>query len=209
MQAHWLEMFQTGMFIILGLAGLLALLAGLLFVIVPGWAMELNTYSSRWVSLRRKSYPLERLHSIEPWVYRHHRLMGATALLGAGYTLYHLAFSYRHEYVLSIVGASPLADWLLSAAWWFILLSTLAIVVLASLLALRPSALKAPEAWLNQWLSTRRVMAWLEQPYFGADGLVSKHPRLFGLLLLLAATYLLITMVGLGASRILVTDLLS
>lgn len=190
----WLPDIMAGL---IWFAALFALFWGLLFVVAPQLALGLNRGSARWISMRRSTHPLERLHHIEPWIYRHHRLVGSLLLIACAYLLHHLGFRYRHEQVLRLMGDSLLAEWLLDTAWWFVLLSTLAILGVAMVLALRPSALKGFEGRANRWLSSRRAMARLEQPWFGPDSLVARYPRRFGLLLLLAAAYL-----GLVASSV-------
>jgi hypothetical protein len=188
------EMLWQGMETLLGFVGLCALLFGLLFLLAPSLALELNRRSGRWVSTRRGGRVLERPINIERPLYRHHRLLGTALLLGCAYILYRLGFHHDQAALLASLAGQALYAWLVDAAWWFVLLTTLASLLIASLLALRPSTLKGLEQRLNRWISSRRALGLMERPHHGPDSLVGRYPRVFGVLLLAAAVYILLAL---------------
>jgi hypothetical protein len=179
------------LFLIIG--SIFALLLGLLFILSPRQAAALSLRYSHWHSLRRPSRPLEIPRSVDPYLYRQHRLVGLVILLSASYILYRFAFSYDSSAALHtltpLFGNALVSEWLLAATLWFILPVSGLLLLFGSAMALKPSTLRGVERWANHWVSTRKFLQPLEKQNKSLDNWVARHPRPFGILLILAAGY--------------------
>ncbi|HXU92156.1 MAG TPA: hypothetical protein VFP33_00720 [Gallionella sp.] len=185
------------MFLLLG--ALLGILAGLLLILKPQLVHATNRAASHWISTRRLNLILDRSINIEHWFYRHHRLTGTVAVLGAAYLFTFFGLLFDKTSAVQRTGAYlpfKLQEGLLDA----LVLGSLAgaaVALLAGLfLWLRPSLLRGIEADANRWVSTRRVNRVLDMPRDQVDRFVEQHARSMGWLLLLGSFYLFVAMVG-------------
>lgn len=182
------ESFLLALLIGSAFAGLI----GLLYLISPGVAKTLSLRANRWVSLRRRSRPLEIPHSLDSSFYHYHRWFGLFILISATYILYHFAF----EISLNEAGVAfskyinhSAANWLLEAFLWFIVPMSLLFIVFGATMAIKPSALKRIEKLSNRWISSRKITQPIERQNLFMDGWVERHPRHFGIIVLLGASY--------------------
>jgi hypothetical protein len=65
------------------------------------------------------------------------------------------------------------------------------VLIIGSIILIRPSLLKGVETWGNTWVSTRHTTRFLDTPHSGIDSLAACHPRLMGGFLLLGGLYVL------------------
>lgn len=171
----------------------IALVVGLVYLTVPGYAQVLNERLSSWHSLRRSIKPLERSRTFGPALYRYHRVSGLLIVLAANYVLYQLGFHYQHERLVTtlahVVTSYALADWLLTSMLWFSVPVMLLILLFGAALATRPSRLKGIEAHSNRWISTRRLLQPWDAPHYALDNTVKRNPRRFGLIVITLSAY--------------------
>lgn len=176
----------------------LALLAactlyGLVLLLAPGMAWRISAALDRRFSGRRALRPLEVPRATEAAFYRHHRLTGA--LLVAGVTAFFLLYflDYPRDTVMAALAADygrALAGALLDATEAFFLVANALVGLFGAVMFFRPSLLKPLEATANRWLSTRQAVKGMDQPHEPVDRFARRRPRLTGVLVLLGAIYI-------------------
>lgn len=166
----------------IALAVLLAVaaLVGTVVALQPAALERLRRASQR----RREAHLSERLnrpYNLDRWFYRRHRLygvaVGGLALVLLGYLTFGdvtyrwpAAIEPRYRGV-----ASMLIDVARILLWLF---GTFALVI-ATVVFVRPSALKGIEDKVNRWISPGRS-AGLEHEFRGPDEWAVRHPRAWG-----------------------------
>jgi hypothetical protein len=179
------------MFLLLG--ALLGILAGLLLIFNPQLMLAVNRIASRWISTRRLNLMLDRSVSVEHWFYRHHRVFGMLAVLGAAYLFMYFGLLFDKAVAIQRLGSYVhfrQLDGLLDA----LVLSALAGGAVAFMtglfLWLRPSLLRGVEIGANRWVSTRRAIRVLDVPRNHVERFIVSHAPCVGWLLLLGSLYL-------------------
>lgn len=173
------------------------LLLALLLIFKPQWLERVNRIANRWISTRHLNQFLDRSFSIEHWCYRHHRLLGVTVMLGAGYILCYFGLLFDKAAAMGHLSRylpSSLLDALLDALVLSSLSGAAVAFAVGLFLWLRPSMLRSMEIGANQWVSSRRATKGLEIPRDQVEHFVARHARRVGWLLLLASIYLFFIM---------------
>jgi hypothetical protein len=169
----------------------LALLLSLWLVASPGALLDLNRKLSRWIDTRPSIEALERPLMLERVFYRHHRVLGVATILGAGYVLWRWAVAWDRQAVVALLDRRWVAaglDWVVAVVGLHVLILVAGIVILV-----RPSLLKGLEHTANRW--HRGPSADRLDTVVGAvDRGVETHPRVAGVVLLLASTWSLLAL---------------
>lgn len=166
----------------LALAVLLAIAAaiGIAVALKPATLERLRRASQR----RRQAHlseTLNRPYNLDRWFYRRHRLygaaVGALALVLLGYLTFGDA---SHRWIAAVEPRyRGVADMLADAArvllWGFGMFA----LVIATVVFVRPSALKGVEGKVNRWIRPARK-AGLDQEFRGPDQWAVRHPRAWG-----------------------------
>lgn len=175
-----------------------ALLIGLLLITRPSIALNINRIMSREYSLRRAMKPIEVAHyTLEPYFYRYHRAIGLTLIFFSTYILYTMLFNYPINTIARSLGGDTNLQarlWLLESLQAFLILTSSLIILLGYLVYTRPSQLKRVETIANRWLSSRQAQRILDINHHGPTRSVQHHPRLWGVLILLGALFILYTL---------------
>lgn len=184
---------------------LLALAVGALLALVPRKAQGWFRHGDRWISTRQLTKPLDVMRNADSTMLRYPRALGAILLAGALYILIKgsffiagLSVAEGGQLLARLFADTPRPTPLWEALW----VALIALILLGALLALTVGAaavLKAEtlRSWsglANRWLSTRRALKPLEQPYYGLDRLVNERPRVFGAVIATLALYSLIVL---------------
>lgn len=152
--------------LVLGL-GLLLAGAGVTLQAIMGERGQPGSLGRAWTAV-------EQQWRIEHFIYRHHRISGAVIMLASAFFFWQFA-------TLGIFSGSPL-----DSAWelpiWLLVAGNAANLVVGLIVFFRPSRLKPIEAVTNHWFAVdSRSVA----------NRLAMHPRLRGLLILLAAVVVL------------------
>ncbi|MCL4471562.1 MAG: hypothetical protein M1547_10705 [Gammaproteobacteria bacterium] len=200
MQAQWAiageVVLQSFLALLLG-GAVLALVLGIWMFFQPERVFLVNRFFSQWLSSRKLTRPLSQpVYHIERRVYRHHRVFGAALLAGAGYILYSLWFRYDKAAVLNIFREynPKQVAWLLDSAVFLLNLTSIAALLVALCLIVRPSLLRGIEAWANRWFTTRHMEKPLEVMHMKQDEAAGRNPRVTALLLVLGSLYVLLNL---------------
>jgi hypothetical protein len=174
----------------------LALLVGALLLARPRALFALNAWLSRWVDTRRAFGMLDEPHHLERFFYRHHRILGALIVAGAGYVLWRWAFYYQRADLVALLGARWLSrglDWLPGALETALVTLHGAILMIGVLVFFRPSLLKGFERTANHWQPGLATTP-LDTVVGNLDGAFEGHPRVSGLLLVVSAFWCLLAL---------------
>jgi hypothetical protein len=173
----------------------LALFVGVLLLARPQALFALNASLSRWVDTRAAFNALDRPRHLERFFYRHHRMLGALVVLGAGYVLARWAFAFDRDDLLSLLGprwASRGMDWVPLAVETTLVGLHVGILAVGILVFIRPSLLKGVEQAANRWQDGPTTP--LDSVVGNLDDTFAGHPRISGLLLVISASWCLLAL---------------
>jgi hypothetical protein len=173
-------------------AGVLAVLLGIAVIAAPQAMFRLSTVLNRWVSTDEAFRKLDQSRTVEPVIYRHHRLFGAALMLGAAYIFYTFAFAFDASQLSGealFFGSRGVADALLDAlpilnVCFSVIGFAIGLVMLA-----RPSLLKGLEQRANRWYRTDDSLKRLDTRMEAPERWFHRRPRLLGLIILVAGLY--------------------
>ena len=138
---------------------------------------------------------MEKRHTTERFLYRHHRSFGVLLLAGGIFTLYVMSGS---RWGRNLTTAFSLSEW----AWLASDLTTVLMVmngilatVLGILMFIRPSLLRGVEAQLNRWIATENELKPLDAVHDAPDRFASRHVRLVAVLIVIGSLYALMVLV--------------
>jgi hypothetical protein len=191
------QIVNQAVFIFLLVGAAFALIAGLLLLLDSARAFRIAAVMDRWVSTRSALRPLEEHHSIAKPLYRMHRLVGALICAGALYSLSVLGTPAGEAAMTkSLRGIGPVhfSAWISESLRYMLLAGNFFAFIFGLVFIVRPSALKAMEAWADRRISGRRPTKALEEMRRPADQFVRAHPKLVGALVILGSTYVLVNL---------------
>lgn len=186
--------------LILALGALLAIamVIGIVIALRPQLLERFESQSGQRFSMRRATRVFDIPRNVDRWFYRHHRIYGAAVVILAVTLLSFLAFGQPQLAWQSLfepanrVAGEILVD-TARVILWILGLFALAVGVVVFL---RPSALKAFEAWSNRWLTPRRALRNVEATeYHGAEQWVRRHPRGWGVAVALLSAVCLLALI--------------
>jgi len=196
-----LILWQT-LAIFLLVSAAMGVLLGLLLIFRPQLLSAINRVANHWISVRRVSQMMDSSISIEHWFYRHHRLSGVAAVLGAGYIFIYFGLLFDKAHMLRRLNyliPAQLLGGLLDALVLCALAGAVVALMVGLFLWLRPSLLRGFEEGSNQWVSSRKATKILDIPRNQVDHYVERHAQKAGWLLLLCSIYLFFAMIRLFA----------
>ena len=182
-----------------------ALLIGMTMFIAPARLDRWLGLGMRWFSTRRLLRPLEVPHETDHLMLNYPRVLGSVLVVGAAFILVQggllvakISVAEGGRYLAAFFAGAHLPP----SAWETLWISvvTLACVGAAAAAAVgvlalvRVHTLRRLSEVANRWLSTRQASKPLETPYYGVDSLVRTRPRLWGVLIVLAAVYSLVVL---------------
>jgi hypothetical protein len=186
--------------IFLLVGALMGIVVSLLLIFKPHLMIHVNRTANRWVSMRPISRWLDRSISIERWFYRHHRAMGASIVLGAGYILVYFGVLFDKTQMLRhsrVKIPAKLLEGLLDALVLCSLVGGAVALAAGLFIWARPSLLRGIEKKSNRWVTSRRATKVLDVTHDRADRFVEGHAWRVGWLLLLGSLYLFVMLLEL------------
>lgn len=173
-----------------------ALVVGLWMIVNVSSLFKFNQYLGRWFSTRQMFRPMTAPIKSEPFIYHHHRIIGMLIVLASAYVLYNVAFQLESTAVQRLFLGSDYKNhslgWVVDGLFWVLALGSLVALVVGIYLFIRPSLLKGVEVWGNKWMSTRRSTKVLEIMRTGPEPVIAAHPRIIGILIVLASVYIVV-----------------
>lgn len=158
---------------------------GLAGLVAPALLVHLNTLLGRWYSTRRALKPVEIPRNIDPFIYRHHKWMGALVVMVGSYNALTLLFTPAAQLrdAMTVIAIMTLHR--------VMLMGNALAIALGLLIYFRPSTLRRLEEPANRWVSLRPAVAVLEQNHPPIDRAFCNHPRAYSLFILLGSLYAL------------------
>lgn len=180
-----------------------AVIVGIMLLLVPQRLIELARFmGNKWVSTRTFGKPLDAIHDTDTMLIRYSRTLGVALITGAAFIL------IQSGILVSQIGTTQGAKVLSSlfhkvnlplALWESLWVTMLTVMFLGAILALlvgllamfRRDILEQISQLASRWVSMRRVLRPLEIPRYGLDNILQRHPRIWGGIITVLATYVL------------------
>ncbi len=180
--------------------GLILVPIGFGFLFIPNkvfqWASSLNKWVSTDSFFQKINQPIYR----ERFFYRHHRLFGLTfSIIGIGcfYMLtFYLGYETVHSYVIKLAD-SEFEKWLFIVLYNMLIMALLIAIVISIFIFVRPSSLKNIESVANRWIDSDEPLKVLDKNQDLPDQILLGNPRVFGLIVILAAIYIIWSLIPL------------
>lgn len=193
-------------------AAVLFLLAGCAFAVVVGIGLmvrgggALRYFASlnRWVSTRAMMKSAERSHDVDSLLHRQRSAWGVAIVVVAGLSLFTLLRGYD---VAVLVAASRnlvapvIAELAAVSALWILVAGHVLGIALGIALVFFPGALAALENRGNRSFSLRSQTRELERMHLSVDRWVESHPRAAGLVVVVLAVFVIVSLGGTYFSR--------
>ena len=176
------EALQQGLFLCLCLGLGLSSIWGFWLLLQPESARRFASGADRWVTtdgvFRRLNEPL----STNRFFYRHHRAVGSLICLGTLYALSRWWWSYDRALAFETLFRNWVNagfDWLILAGESLYVGFNAVFFVVGLVIILRPSLLKVPEHWANQWVAVPADQVF-DQKFDPLQAALQNRPRLLG-----------------------------
>jgi hypothetical protein len=138
---------------------------------------------------------MEEPHDIGKAVYGHRRWFGAAFAVGGAFVIFMLLAKVNVAAVVSALGrnATPvIVAWIVESLRWILLAGGALAFVIGVMLVFSNDALRALEARVSGWYSTRQFVKGADTMHLTLDEWVETFPRTAGWMLALGATIVLI-----------------
>lgn len=189
------EMLLRSFLILLCVGSVAGVLLGAGMLWKPERIAFWNQYFSRWVSPDKIDEQLNRPRWIERYFYRHHRLVGATLLIGATFVLYAFLFGHNMRRVSAVMASGGWGLW--EALVGILLIGSVLAAFVGLIVLTRPSLLREIEKSSNRWISTQGMVKLFDGMHYSFDLQFLRYRKTAGVLMILGGLYILIVLVPL------------
>ncbi len=179
--------------------GVVLIPLGLLLVLRPQKATRLAELLNRWISTQNFFEAINKPRYQEKYFYRYHHLLGLVIVLLSSVSIYMLVFHSGVETTASYfvkLAQSEFERWLFVNLYYVLVFVMFISLLIGGIVLARPSALKKLESWGNRWIATEDKLRPLDEVHDLPRNILSEKPRLFGLFVLLGATYIMYMTIG-------------
>ena len=176
-------------------AGIVGIALGVGLILGSAWTMRFLGTMNRWVSLRNGLKLMEEPHDIGKAVYGHRRWFGAAFAVGGAFVLFMLLAKLEVAAVVAALGrhATPvIVAWIVESLRWMLFAGGALAVLVGVMLVFSTDALRALDARVNRWYSTRHLGKGADTMHLTLDHWVGTFPRAAGWMLALGAAMVLI-----------------
>ncbi|MCK9396329.1 MAG: hypothetical protein M0Q44_12150 [Methylobacter sp.] len=171
---------------------IVGILVGAAMLLKPEQLMRLNQQVSRWVCTEKIAAQLDCRRRIEPFVYRHHRLIGAAILIGAVFVLHTFLFRYNLRVISTLIPENYW--WLSDALVTMLLIGGVLAALVGGIVLTKPSLLRDIETSANRWICTEHVSSWINSKHHFIERFFFRYHRFFGALIMTASLYVLVAL---------------
>lgn len=181
----WQLLFQFFIAVVLVFAAV-GFAVGIGLIVSSARTLRFFHVMNRWVSNRTTLKPMEIARDTEQFWHRHRRRVGYALIAGGVFSTFGLAVGVDAAAVGATFargGMIPLVAIVAGTLKWFLIVGSVAGVVVGCMLCFSPHALANLEKVANQWISTRRVLRGGDDMRLSLDRLVEAHPSLSGWIL--------------------------
>lgn len=167
-------------------------LVGVAMLLKPEQLMRLNQQASRWVCTEKIAVQFDCRRRVEPFIYRHHRLMGSAVLIGAVFVLHTFLFRYNLRFISTLIPKNYW--WLSDALVTMLLIGSVLAALIGGIVLTKPSLLRDIETSANRWIDTEHVLSWINSRHYFIERFFFRYHRFFGALILIASLYVLVAL---------------
>lgn len=181
----WQLLFRFCIVVVLVFAGL-GFAVGVGLIVSSARILRIFHVMNRWVSTDAAFAALDTSRSTEQFSYRNRRWVGWALIAGGIFATFGLAAGIN----AAAVGATfakgamvPLVAIVAGTLKWFLIVGSVAGVVIGTMLCFFPNALVTLEKYANRWFSAGRLLRGGDDMRLTLDMLVEAHPALSGWIL--------------------------
>ncbi len=176
--------------------GILVVIIGLLFILIP---QQLDRFASRtntWISTNKFFDNLDRSRDQDEFFYGHNKIVGALIVLCSIYILNLILVSPGYELMartLELMAESEFTNWLYPQLLILLVIATFIALFVGVIIFIRPSALRAFDAWVNRWVDTQDKLEVFDATHSIAEEKVKNNLRIYGIIVFLGGCYITAT----------------
>ena len=178
----WQVLFQFFIAVVLVFASV-GFIVGIGLIFSSARTLRFLQMMNRWVSTRGAFRAMDMPRSTEQFSHRNRRWVGWALIAGGIFSTFGLAAGVDAAAVGAAFAKGDQARLVAIVAAtlrWFLIVGSVAGVVVGGMLCFSPDALATLEKFANQWFTARRVLRGGDDMILTLDRLVEAHPRLSG-----------------------------
>lgn len=181
----WQLLFQFFIAVVLVFASI-GFAVGIGLIVSSARTLRFFHVMNRWISTRGALRPMEIPRDTDQFSHRRRRWVGGALIAGGIFSTFGLAAGVDAAAVGAAIAKGDTARLVAIVAGtlrWFLIVGSVAGVVIGGMLCFSPDALASLEKYANHWFSARRVLRGGDDMILTLDRLVEAHPRLSGWIL--------------------------
>ena len=178
----WQVLFQFFITVVLVFASI-GFVVGIGLIVSSTRTLRFLQVMNRWVSTRGAFRAMDMPRSTEQFSHRNRRWVGWALIAGGIFSTFGLAVGVDAAAVGAAFAKGDQARLLAIVAGtlrWFLIVGSVAGVVVGGMLCFSPDALATIEKYANRWFTARRMLQGGDDMILTLDRLVEAHPRLSG-----------------------------
>ncbi len=141
---------------------------------------------NRWVSMRAVVKPLEIPRDADQFAHKYRRWVGVCLIGGGSFAAFGLAAKVNAFSIGAMLAKGtmvPVVTIVAETLRWFLIVGSVAGVVIGFMFCCFPNALIAIEKYANKWFSSRRLTRGVDDMHLTLDTLIEAHPKPSGWIL--------------------------
>lgn len=174
----WRILFQFFITVVLVFASV-GFVVGIGLIVSSARTLRFFQVVNRWVSTRGAFRALDAPHSTEQFSHRHRRWVGWALIAGGVFATFGLVAGFNAAAVAAVFAKGDmgrLIAMVAEALRWFLIVGSVAGVVIGAMLCFFPEALASVERHANRWFTARNVVRGGDDMRLTLDKLVEAHP---------------------------------
>lgn len=174
----WRILFQFFITVVLVFASV-GFVVGIGLIVSSARTLRFFQVVNRWVSTRGAFRALDAPHSTEQFSHRHRRWVGWALIAGGVFATFGLVAGFNAAAVAAVFAKGDmgrLIAMVAEALRWFLIVGSVAGVVIGAMLCFFPEALASLERHANRWFTARNVVRGGDDMRLTLDKLVEAHP---------------------------------
>jgi len=178
----WQVLFQFFITVVLVFASI-GFVVGIGLIVSSTRTLRFLQVMNRWVSTRGAFRAMDLPRSTEQFSHRNRRWVGWALIAGGIFSTFGLAAGVDAAAVGTTFAKGDMARLVAIVAGtlrWFLIVGSVAGVVVGGMLCFSPDALATIEKYANRWFTARRMLQGGDDMILTLDRLVEAHPRLSG-----------------------------
>ena len=178
----WQTLFQFFIAVVLVFASI-GFVVGIGLIVSSTRTLRFLQVMNRWVSTRGAFRAMDMPRSTEQFSHRNRRWVGWALIAGGIFSTFGLAAGVDAAAVGTTFAKGDMARLVAIVAGtlrWFLIVGSVAGVVVGGMLCFSPDALATLEKFANRWITARRLLRGGDDMILTLDRLVEAHPRLSG-----------------------------